>query len=84
MSSSVTVRLLPENMFGRYLQLAALSIYFSGRPSKLRAWYGQLNSGIQLTQGELVELVESVRDFLVLKYGLDKYDPCQLLDRMSR
>mgnify|MGYP001626274541 CR=1 FL=1 len=80
----MTVGLLPENMFGRYLQLAALSIYFSGRPSKLRAWYGQLNSGIQLTQGELVELVESVRDFLVLKYGLDKYDPCQLLDRMSR
>ncbi len=84
MSNSFTIMLLTENTLGRYFQLATLSIYFSKRPDKLRALYGALDKGFVLTSSELVDLAETVRDFLITKYGLEKYDPCQLLEAMRR
>jgi hypothetical protein len=71
-------------MLGRYFQLAALSIYFSIKPSKLRSLYGVLDKGVSLTNSELVDLVEASRDLLLEKYGLKEYDPCKLLESMNK
>ena len=84
MSSSITITLLPEYMLGRYFQLAALSLYLSSNPGKLRSIYGALDKGIELRDKELVELVEAARDLLLRKYGLEEYEPCKLLYAMRR
>jgi len=84
LSSSITIALLPEYMLGRYFQLAALSIYFSIKPGKLRSLYGVLDKGVSLTNSELVDLVEATRDLLLEKYGLKEYDPCKLLESMNK
>jgi hypothetical protein len=84
LSSSITITLLPEYMLGRYFQLAALSLYLSNNPGKLRSIYGALDKGVALTDKELVELVEAARDLLLRKYGLEEYKPCELLNAMRR
>jgi hypothetical protein len=84
LSSSITITLLPEYMLGRYFQLAALSLYLSSNPGKLRSIYGALDKGVALTDKELVELVEAARDLLLRKYGLEEYKSCELLNAMRR
>lgn len=84
MQNKMVIKLLPEYMLGRSFQLAALSIYFSKSHTKLRTLYSAFKTEIPFGSDELVDLVETVRDLLLSKYGLREYDPCKLLEAMKR